>query len=41
MPFAAVLEREVLPQVADVVAGVKAALAPDDEDIPPTTEDRT
>ena len=27
MPFAAVLEREVLPQVADVVAGVKAALA--------------
>ena len=33
MPFAAVLEREVLPQVADVVAGVKAALAPDDKDI--------
>ena len=41
MPFAAVLERAVLPQVADVVAGVKAALAPDDKDVPPTTEDRT
>ena len=27
MPFAAVLEREVLPQVADVVAGVKEVLA--------------
>jgi pyruvate dehydrogenase E1 component beta subunit len=39
MPFAAVLEREVLPQVADVVAGVKAVLAPDDQDSP-TTEDR-
>jgi pyruvate/2-oxoglutarate/acetoin dehydrogenase E1 component len=42
MPFAAVLEREVMPQVADVVAGVKAAIASEDNDTtPPTTEDRT
>ena len=39
MPFAAVLEREVLPQVADVVAGVKAALGSGDEDPTSTTED--
>jgi pyruvate/2-oxoglutarate/acetoin dehydrogenase E1 component len=40
MPFAAVLEREVLPQVADVVAGVRAALGSAGEDLS-TTEDRT
>ena len=40
MPFAAVLEREVLPQVADVVAGVRAALAADEHDAPFLIEER-
>ncbi len=40
MPFAAVLEREVLPQVADVVAGVRAALTADAHDPPFPTEER-
>ena len=39
MPFAAVLEREVLPQVADVVAGVRDALASDQQESS-TTEER-
>jgi len=38
MPFAAVLEREVLPQVADVVAGVRDALASDQQESSTTEE---